>query len=88
LVEQIWSPLLAHNEMANQDRQSVIAKIATIETYAQQFEGLYSGGLSEHSLGLAWPLINGRYYRAIPILIVGTLKTAPCRSITILQKRL
>jgi cytochrome c peroxidase len=53
LVEQIWSPLLAHNEMANQDRQSVIAKIATIETYAQQFEGLYSGGLSEHSLGLA-----------------------------------
>jgi cytochrome c peroxidase len=53
LVEQIWSPLLAHNEMANRDRQSVIAKIATIETYAQQFEGLYSGGLSEHSLGLA-----------------------------------
>ena len=53
LVEQIWSPLLAHNEMANQDRQSVIAKIATIETYAQQFEWLYSGGLSEHSLGLA-----------------------------------
>jgi cytochrome c peroxidase len=53
LVEQIWSPLLAHNEMANQDRQSVIAKIATIETYAQQFERLYSGGLSELSLGLA-----------------------------------
>ncbi len=53
LVEQIWSPLLAHNEMANQNRQSVMAKIATIDTYAQKFEGLYSEGLSEHSLGLA-----------------------------------
>ena len=53
LVEQIWSPLLAHNEMANQNRQSVIAKIATIDTYAQQFAALYPAGLSEHSLGLA-----------------------------------
>lgn len=53
LVEQIWSPLLAHNEMANQNRQSVIAKIATIDTYAQQFAALYPEGLSEHSLGLA-----------------------------------
>ena len=53
LAEQVWSPLLAHNEMANQDRQSVIAKIASVETYAQQFEGLYPDGLSERSLGLA-----------------------------------
>jgi cytochrome c peroxidase len=53
LVEQIWSPLLAHNEMANQDRQSVIAKIASIEAYSQQFEALYLSGLSEQSLGLA-----------------------------------
>jgi cytochrome c peroxidase len=53
LVEQIWSPLLAHNEMANQNRQSVIEKIANIDTYAQQFEVLYPEGLSERSLGLA-----------------------------------
>ena len=61
LVEQIWSPLLAHNEMANQNRQSVMAKIAANESYAQRFETLYPEGLSERSLG--WAL--SAYQRAL-----------------------
>ena len=61
LVEQIWSPLLAHNEMANENRQSVMAKLAANESYAQRFEALYPEGLSERSLG--WAL--SAYQRAL-----------------------
>ena len=61
LVEQIWSPLLAHNEMANENRQSVMTKLAANESYAQRFEALYPEGLSERSLG--WAL--SAYQRAL-----------------------
>ncbi len=41
LEQQVWSPLLAHNEMANPSIGYVLDKIAAIDSYSEQFERLY-----------------------------------------------
>ena len=53
LEAQIWSPLLAANEMANTSRAAVLDKLSSIENYRRQFEGLYAAGLTETTLGSA-----------------------------------
>jgi cytochrome c peroxidase len=53
LVNQIWGPLLANNEMGNSDRAAVLARVAAVEDYAGRFAALYSQGLTEHTLGMA-----------------------------------
>lgn len=53
LVNQIWGPLLADNEMGNSDRSAVLARIAVIEDYAVRFSALYPQGLTEGTLGRA-----------------------------------
>ena len=53
LEAQIWSPLLAANEMANPSRVAVLTKLSGIETYRRQFEELYPAGLTETTLGRA-----------------------------------
>lgn len=51
LAEQIYSPLLAENEMGNADRQSVLNTIAAIPEYAAAFAAQFPDGLTEHALG-------------------------------------
>ena len=53
LEAQIWSPLLAVNEMANASREAVLEKIAANVDYRTQFNSLYPGGLTEESVGRA-----------------------------------
>ncbi len=53
LEAQIWSPLLAENEMANASRAAVLAKLDGNKQYRQQFESVYVDGLNERTLGLA-----------------------------------
>ena len=53
LEEQVWSPLLASNEMANKDRASVLNKLANTSDYVTVFSELYEEGLTEESLGMA-----------------------------------
>ena len=53
LVAQVWSPLLAENEMANNSRAAVLSRVATISDYDQRFSRLYPNGLTEKTLGLA-----------------------------------
>ena len=53
LATQVWSPLLAPNEMANPNRGHVIAKLRADDQYVAQFEDLYKEGLSEDTLGRA-----------------------------------
>ena len=53
LEEQIWSPLLAENEMANDSREAVLAKLALDARYMARFAEVFSEGLTEASLGSA-----------------------------------
>ena len=53
LTEQIFSPLLADNEMGNRSRAEVLERIAAMPGYAAEFERLFPNGLSEASLGTA-----------------------------------
>jgi cytochrome c peroxidase len=53
LENQVWSPLLAANEMANDSRAEVIARIAAMPEYGHQFANLYEEGLTERTLSLA-----------------------------------
>ena len=53
LTEQIFSPLLAANEMGNPTRQAVLARIAELPEYAVEFDRLFADGLDEASLGQA-----------------------------------
>jgi cytochrome c peroxidase len=43
LEQQIWGPLLAHNEMANPSIGRVIEKIKSIDEYRQQFHSAFNG---------------------------------------------
>ncbi|MFT5352111.1 MAG: cytochrome c peroxidase, partial [Gammaproteobacteria bacterium] len=43
LEQQIWGPLLAHNEMANPSVGRVIEKIKSIPEYSEQFEKAFEG---------------------------------------------
>ena len=53
LEEQIWSPLLARNEMANVSRDAVLERLSNISALQQRFTTLYPEGLTEATLGRA-----------------------------------
>ncbi len=51
LEQQIWSPLLAENEMANESREAVLAKLALNPRYTARFAETFDEGLTERTLG-------------------------------------
>jgi cytochrome c peroxidase len=51
LAAQIWSPLLAGNEMGNADRNVVLQRIAADPAYVQAFDNLFAEGLEAATLG-------------------------------------
>jgi len=53
LVEQIWSPLLAANEMANLSRRDVVLRLRGIDDYARQFRRVFAEEVTEVNLGQA-----------------------------------
>ena len=53
LETQIWEPLLAHNEMGNDSRQTVIKNLKAIEAYAVSFAKVFPDGVTAANLGLA-----------------------------------
>ena len=53
LTKQVWSPLLAENEMANNSQAALLRRIKIISDYDQRFSKLYPDGLTEQTLGLA-----------------------------------
>jgi len=53
LVEQVWSPLLAENEMANNSKEAVLERINRLDDYDQRFALLYDQGITEDTLGQA-----------------------------------
>ena len=53
LEAQIWSPLLAENEMANESREAVLAKLASNGLYRARFTETFDEGLTERTLGRA-----------------------------------
>jgi len=53
LEAQIWSPLLAENEMANESREAVVAKLASKAGYKARFAETFDEGLTERTLGRA-----------------------------------
>ena len=53
LENQIWSPLLADNEMANESREAVLAKLALNPHYSARFAETFDEGLTERTLGRA-----------------------------------
>ncbi|MGB1254329.1 MAG: cytochrome c peroxidase [Thiolinea sp.] len=61
LEEQIWAPLLAHNEMANPSIGYVLEKIRKIPDYQGRFEQVYDQGVSMQNLGDAF----SAYQRAL-----------------------
>jgi len=53
LEAQIWSPLLANNEMANDSREAVLAKLTSNVFYRKRFAEIFEEGLTESTLGRA-----------------------------------
>ncbi|MBT8445831.1 MAG: c-type cytochrome, partial [Gammaproteobacteria bacterium] len=54
LEQQVWSPLLAHNEMANPSIGYVVEKIAGLEDYTGRFEAAFDGrGPGMDTIGMA-----------------------------------
>ena len=53
LEAQIWSPLLAENEMANDSREAVLEKLALNTRYTARFAKTFDEGLTERTLGRA-----------------------------------
>lgn len=53
LEAQVWSPLLARNEMANPSREAVIQRLRLIPDYNSAFAALYGEGLTDQTLGQA-----------------------------------
>ncbi len=53
LEAQVWSPLLARNEMANSSRQAVLSRLQDIPELRDAFSVLYPDGLTEATLGRA-----------------------------------
>ena len=53
LEEQIWSPLLAENEMANESREAVLVKLAENTGYRERFAETFDEGLTARTLGKA-----------------------------------
>jgi len=54
LEQQVWGPLLAHNEMANVSIGAVLKKIRNIPDYVHRFETAFNGeGLTMETVGMA-----------------------------------
>jgi len=54
LEQQIWGPLLAHNEMGNPSVGQVVDQVRAIPEYRTRFEGAFAGrGISMETLGMA-----------------------------------
>jgi cytochrome c peroxidase len=53
LVQQIWAPLLAVNEMGNRDRAAVLDEISADPSYRTAFNALFSDGITDVNLGRA-----------------------------------
>ena len=53
LEEQIWSPLLAENEMANESREAVLVKLGQNAQYRARFAATFNEGLTATTLGRA-----------------------------------
>lgn len=53
LEAQVWSPLLARNEMANASKAAVLSRLVAIPTYQSTFTKLYDEGLTTATLGRA-----------------------------------
>ncbi len=51
LSAQIWSPLLAANEMGNESRAAVLERIRQQTDYPQAFAAVFPAGLTEQTLG-------------------------------------
>ena len=53
LENQVWSPLLAHNEMANTSIGQVVEKIRALDDYARQFRMAFNRPPSMETIGMA-----------------------------------
>ena len=53
LEQQVWSPLLAFNEMANPSIGYVLEKLRELEDYAEAFDTTFPSGLTQETLGAA-----------------------------------
>lgn len=53
LEAQVWSPLLAHNEMGNTSRGQVLDRVRSLDDYAAAFAAAFADGLNETTLGQA-----------------------------------
>lgn len=53
LEQQVWGPLLAHNEMGNPSIGVVVEKIKSIADYKRQFERVFGKGPGMESIGMA-----------------------------------
>ena len=53
LETQIWSPLLANNEMANDSREAVLEKLGLNAFYRKRFAEIFEEGLNQSTLGRA-----------------------------------
>lgn len=51
LDQQVWAPLLAHNEMANPSIGYVLEKVSALPEYAQQFDAVYGAPATMQTLG-------------------------------------
>jgi len=54
LEQQIWGPLLAHNEMGNPSVANVLRKIRSLSDYHGLFESTFNKPLSMETLGMAF----------------------------------
>lgn len=53
LEQQVWGPLLAHNEMGNPSIGVVVEKIKSIADYKLQFEHVFGKGPNMETIGMA-----------------------------------
>jgi cytochrome c peroxidase len=53
LEAQVWSPLLARNEMANPSKEAVLERLTSIPAYESAFAAHYDQGLTAQTVGLA-----------------------------------
>lgn len=53
LEQQVWGPLLAHNEMGNPSIGVVVEKIKSITDYKRQFERVFGKGPGMETIGMA-----------------------------------
>ena len=53
LEQQVWSPLLSANEMANPSIGFVVSKLKDLPGYRQKFEKIFAQGITMNTIGLA-----------------------------------